>query len=250
MTLEEYYNKFHEENRLKSRHGQVEYEVALKYIHSVLRGGSSVLDAGAGTGVYSSALCKEGYDVTAVEITKCNFDKLRARHENIKAWQGDARSMPFLDSGSFDAVLLFGPLYHLHKTSDKVQVLNEAKRVCKNDGVILANYLMNEYAVITYCFRGGNIKNSKLTSDFHTVTSDGDLYSYIRIEDMDALNKECGLHSIKRVALDGAADYIRRELNALSKEDFRRFIEYQLAICERKELLGASSHVLDILVRQ
>lgn len=257
MTLEEYYCKFHEENRLKTRHGQVEYTVAMKYIsefcNRVINNNNSpkkslkVLDIGAGTGVYSSALCKMGYDVTAVELTRCNFDKLRNRHENIKAWQGDARDLHFLSDATFDITLVFGPLYHLHTISDKNQVLSEARRVTKPRGYIFCNYLMNEYAVITYCFKSGNLSNSNLTQDFHTVTDSKDLYSYVRISDIDSLNKNCALKSIKRVALDGPADYMRRELNSLCDSDFQKFIEYQMAICEYPELLGASSHLLDIL---
>ena len=48
-------------------------------------------------------------------------------------------------------------------------------------------------------------------------------------------------------APDGAADYIRRVLNAMDDETFEGFIKYQLSISSRKELLGASSHVVDIL---
>ncbi len=71
--LEEYYNKFNEEKRFDSRHGQVEYRVSMKYIHKYLdeaaagcakpdtaRGQIRILDIGAGTGRYSVALAKEG----------------------------------------------------------------------------------------------------------------------------------------------------------------------------------------------
>lgn len=34
--LEEYYNKFNEEKRLNSRHGQVEFRVSMKYIQKYL----------------------------------------------------------------------------------------------------------------------------------------------------------------------------------------------------------------------
>ena len=55
--LEEYYNKFNEEKRLNSRHGQVEFRVSMKYIHeyleSFLKDGRKkseikILDIGAG----------------------------------------------------------------------------------------------------------------------------------------------------------------------------------------------------------
>ena len=34
--LEKYYNKFNEDKRLNSRHGQVEYLTSMKYIHKYL----------------------------------------------------------------------------------------------------------------------------------------------------------------------------------------------------------------------
>ena len=36
--LEEFYNSFNEEERLLSRHGQVEYLTTMKYIHQYLAG--------------------------------------------------------------------------------------------------------------------------------------------------------------------------------------------------------------------
>ena len=82
--LEKYYNKFNEEKRLKSRHGQVEFITSMKYIHKYLpkreHGQVKILDVGAGTGRYSVALAEEGYDVTAVELVKgfrADLEKIR-----------------------------------------------------------------------------------------------------------------------------------------------------------------------------
>ena len=49
--LEQYYNKFNEEKRLSSRHGQVEYITTMKYIHKYLEDmpQAAILDIGAGT---------------------------------------------------------------------------------------------------------------------------------------------------------------------------------------------------------
>jgi SAM-dependent methyltransferase len=41
-------------------------------------------------------------------------------------------------SGSADAVVLFGPLYHLTDRNDRVQALREAHRVLRPGGVLLA----------------------------------------------------------------------------------------------------------------
>ena len=74
--LNNYYNKFNEDKRLTRRHGIVEYETAMKYIHKYLKkiDNPKICDIGAGTGKYSIALENEGYDVTAVFDTALEDD--------------------------------------------------------------------------------------------------------------------------------------------------------------------------------
>lgn len=210
-----------------------------------------ILDVGAGTGRYSLALCREGFDVTAVEPVKRNLEVLRGKHEKIKTWQGNALNLSFLEDNSFDITIMFGPMYHLCTEEERLCAFAEAKRVTKKGGFIFAAYIMNEYAVLKYCFGEDKIaeclENGSLTGDFHCVTKENDLYSYLRLGDIDSLNEKTGLKLIKRFSQDGASDYMRRELNAMSEETFSLFIKYHLATCEMPELLGASSHVVDIL---
>ena len=121
----------------------------------------------------------------------------------------------------------------------------------KSDGYLLVAYVMNEYSVLTYCFKEDHIKEclekGGLTPDFHGIFGEDDLYNYVRLEDIDSLNAKSALTRKKIVAADGAADYMRRELNAMSEETFAHFIDYHLATCERADLLGASSHLIDIV---
>jgi len=67
--LNSIYSNCDEDARLlKSRHGQLEYLTTMRYIHKLVPTGSKVMEVGAGTGRYSIALAKEGYDVTALEF--------------------------------------------------------------------------------------------------------------------------------------------------------------------------------------
>lgn len=271
--LEEYYNKFNEEKRFDSRHGQVEYRVSMKYIHMYLdeaearmasvdfSGSSSrvgaarsqvrLLDIGAGTGRYSVALAEEGYDVTAVELVKYNLGILKKKASSVKAMQGNAMNLKKLESDSFDVTLLFGPMYHLFGFEDKRKALHEAKRVTKPGGVILVAYCMNEYGVITYGFKERHVlecmEQGRLTENFKTISSPDNLYDYMRIEDIDALNEAEGLERIRIISPDGPANYIRTFLNQLSDDEFEAFVQYQMAVCERADLIGAGAHTTDIL---
>ena len=72
--LEQYYNKFNEDKRLLSRHGQVEFFVTLEYIKKFIDKKMKIADIGAGTGRYSETLSTFGCDVTAVELVKKMFE--------------------------------------------------------------------------------------------------------------------------------------------------------------------------------
>ena len=220
-------------------------------VPEALEGPLKIADIGAGTGRYSVELCHRGYDVTAVELVPHNLEILRAKHENIKTWQGDARDLHFLEDETFDITLLFGPLYHLHGDKEKLEALAEAKRITKKGGYILVAYVMNDYSVLQYCFKDHHWKEvcdkGGLTQDFHTVCDENELYDYVRLEDIDRLNAAAGLERVKIISADGPADYMRRELNEMSEEEFQAFCQYQLAIAERPDLVGAASHTVDIL---
>lgn len=284
-----YYNKFNEEKRLQSRHGQVEYHTTMHYIHRYLKvlecqredarkavcvedagviGGKDalsesvcsgnlqlsplrIIDIGAGTGRYSVALAAEGYDVTAVELVKYNLGILKQKSANVKAYQGNALKLKRFADNSFDLTLLFGPMYHLHSDADQIQALSEAKRVTRPGGIIMVAYVMNDYSVIKYGFMEDHIaervQSGELTEDFQIRHNENELYDYVRLEQIDALNEAVGLKRELIIAPDGPADYIRPVLNAMDEETFNLFLQYQLKNCERPELLGASSHTVDIL---
>lgn len=251
--IEKYYNKFNEDKRLLSRHGQVEFAVTMKYIEKCVAGRKNlnILDVGAGTGRYSIALHKQGHNVSALEYVKKNLSVLKQNAPYLDARQGTALNLKKYKDNSFDIVLLFGPMYHLFDEKDKLKALEEAKRVVKDGGYILVAYLMNEYAVITYAFKEGNLQKclqeKMLDENFRCNTTKKDLYSYVRLEDIDLLNQKAGLKREQIIGVDGATDYIRPFLNKMSEEDFQIFVKYQMSICERQDLIGASSHTVDIL---
>lgn len=251
-----YYNKFNEEKRLLSRHGQVEYRVSMKYIEKYIPKDRraediKILDIGAGTGRYSVALAEMGYDVTAVELVRYNLGILKQKSSRVKAMQGNAMKLSKLGDEQFDVTLLFGPMYHLFGFENKKKALEEAKRVTKPGGVILVAYCMNEYGVITYAFKERHIREcieeNRLTEDFKTLSEEKDLYDYMRIEEINELVEATDLHRELILSPDGPANYMRPFLNQLDEDEFEKFVEYQMATCERMDLIGAGAHTLDIL---
>lgn len=251
-NLIKYYNKFNENKRFNSRGGFVEFTISLKYIYKYLNefNNPKILDIGAGTGAYSIKLAEEGYDVTAVELIKHNLRYIE-KCKKVNAYQGNAVDLSRLKDNTFDLVLLFGPMYHLINDNDKIKALSEAKRVVKNNGIIMVAYIMSDYAVIMHGFKDNNIlsaiNNNMIDNNFHVISKDDDLYSYVRIEDIDNYNKKVELERVKIITPDGPTNYIRPIINKMDEDVFNKYIDYVMSISERKDIIGASAHVVDIL---
>ena len=87
---------------------------------------------------------------------------------------------------------------------------------------------------------------SALMSEGYQAQAD-ELYDYVRIDDINRLDERAGLKRVTIFSPDGASDYMRTRLNHMSDETFARFIEYQKCISERADLIGAGSHVVDVV---
>lgn len=250
-NIEKHYNKHPEDLRLLRRHGIVEFQTTMYHLHRYLKPDDFILDIGAGTGRYTSALMTEGFHIKAVELVRRNIDVFLKREPTADVVQGDARDMSFIPTATADVTLLLGPLYHLIGDDEKLKALNEAKRVTKPGGLIFVAYLMNEYSILSYCFDeeriGDLLARGMVSPDFHVQVQEGELYDYVRLEDINRLNEKAGLTREIIFSPDGAADYMRTRLNRMSEETFAHFLEYQKCISDRPELIGAGSHVVDVL---
>ena len=99
-----------------------------------------ILDVGGGPGRYSSWLAGRGYDVHLVDPVPLHVDQAEARAAagpTFAVELADARRLPGRD-GTYDAVLLMGPLYHLPDRRDRIQTLSEAHRVLREGGLVIA----------------------------------------------------------------------------------------------------------------
>ena len=254
--IEDYYSNYDEEGRLLSRHGQVEYRTTMKYIHEAAANVNAkrILEVGAGTGRYSVALAKEGFEVDAVELTEYNLEIMNSKingMDNIRTYQGNALDLSMFEDESFDITLVLGPMYHLYTKEDKLKALREAVRVTKKGGYILVAYCMNEPTVIQYVFGLNHLREvmdlNMLTADWHCISEPKDLFELVRTEDIAELDSALAAERVKLVATDGATNYKREYIDSMDDETFSKWMDYHFAICERQDLIGASHHTLDIL---
>jgi ubiquinone/menaquinone biosynthesis C-methylase UbiE len=140
-NIEVFYNKASEETRLEKGMGIFEFERIKSLIEKYIPSSSStIIDIGGGTGKYSEWLAKKGHQVHLVEPVPKHIEIAKNRANKLKnkfsVHMGESQSLGF-QSNFADLIILHGPLYHLQKKEDRELAIKEAKRVLKNDGIIL-----------------------------------------------------------------------------------------------------------------
>ena len=103
---------------------------------------ATIFDIGGAAGVYAFPLAKQGYEVHLIDPVEIHLHQAKdyalSSGVTLKSIsQGDARR-PDVPSGTADAILLLGPLYHLVEHSDRLEALREAHRLLKPGGVLFA----------------------------------------------------------------------------------------------------------------
>lgn len=254
--LIEFYNTYDEDSRLRSRHGSVEFLTTMHYVEQYLTPKARILEIGAGTGRYSHALARQGYPVDAVELVEHNievFQRNTQAGEPVTISQGNALDLSAIPDNCYDITLLLGPLYHLYTPEDKQQAIREALRVTKPGGILFAAYVISDGCLLDEGFRRGNIDVAEYIrtglldgETFAAKSEPKDLFELVRKEDIDALMSGFPVKRLHYVASDGCARLLREAIDAMDDETFRLYLKYHFVTCEREDLVGVTSHALDI----
>jgi len=248
--IKKYYNKFNEDKRLNTRHGMIEFNTSIKYILKYAKkfNNPSILDIGCGTGKYSLYLKNLGYDVTCIDLVKHNLRVIESKNKGIKTYLGSATKLDFLANKKYDIILLFGPLYHLYK-DEKIKAIKEAMKHLNKDGYLMNVYCLNDYAILKHGFINKNILKDKNLYDnsYHIIDNSNNLYTFDTLDSIDKINKECHLKRECILSQEGITEYIRKEINSMSEEEFNLYLDFHLKRCENIEYLGIGRHILDIV---
>lgn len=145
-----YYSVFNEWDRLDTPQGKLEFNLTMRIITSHIPAcgpQTEILDLGGGPGRYTIELAKLGYNLhladlsdTLLEVAKSKIDEYGI--STVKSvTQVNAVDLSCYADASFDAVLLFGPLYHLTKTVERISCIKEVSRVLKPGGMVFASFI-------------------------------------------------------------------------------------------------------------
>lgn len=192
----------------------------------------------------------------AVELIGHNIDVFQNNTqpgENISITQGNALDLSAFSDNTYDITLLLGPLYHLYTKEDKRQALREAVRVTRPGGVIFTAYVISDGCLLDEGFLRRNINVAEYVKTglldretFAAKSEPKDLFELVRKEDVDELMRDFPTTRLHYVASDGCALLLRDAIDAMDDDAFALYLNYHFATCERADLLGVTSHALDV----
>lgn len=265
-NIEIFYNKASEETRLDKGMGIFEFERIKTLIEKYIPSSSSkIIDIGGGTGKYSEWLAKKGHQVHLIEPIPKHIKLAQSRANKSKnkfsVQLGESRKLGFKNDFA-DLIILHGPLYHLQNKEDRDLTIREAKRVLKNDGIILAFAINYTASTLVGLLNGLIHKNSffemckeELTSGIHNPPDDfpwllAEAY-YHKPEQLknEFINQE--LTHINTYAVEGMAwldkEYFANMLNNKKKKTLLELIK----ITENDSyLLPFSPHMMIAVKKQ
>lgn len=260
--IKEYYKNFNEDNRLTSDNsGKLEYEITMKNLKKYLPETGIILDLGGATGVYTFPLAQLGYKMYLADLSpnliKQAQEKAKNSNNVISCDVVNAIDLSIYKDEQFDAVLLFGPLYHLLDETEREKCIKEVNRVLKKDGKVFASfipYLSGSIAIVDRFFRHPeqvNIENLRETFNsgmFNNLDKNGFQEGYYPTsKEIEELFKKNNFEKIKTFSIRGFGYEKEDKLYEIQdREMFEEIINLIQSTSEYQEIIETCGHAMFI----
>jgi SAM-dependent methyltransferase len=257
-----YYETGQEAERLEAPFSRWEKARTLDLLDRFLpRAPARILDVGGAAGAYAFPLAEKGYLVDLFDPVPLHIEQARERAavEQCKprTFQlADARAIPCED-GAADAVLFFGPLYHLTNLDDRLQAIREAHRVLRAGGVLMAAAISRFASALDGIARGlirdprfVRMVHQDLTTGQHRNETDKpEYFTTAFFHHPDELKMELiqgGFPNPELRAIEGPLWTVQESDSAEERELFMATVR---AIENQTTLIGASAHMMGIATK-
>jgi S-adenosylmethionine-dependent methyltransferase len=259
-NVEHYYdeNAQLEWDRLESKH-QAEFEVTFRALTEFLPPAPArLIDIGGGPGRYAITLAERGYRVTLVDLSRGNLGlaKQKTAEAGIKLddfIHANALDLSAFPEAGFEAGLLLGPLYHLHKLEERRNALEQACRLLKPGGLVFAAVItrfasFRDAATNGYTYVEDNPAYSEklLATGIHD-SGDGFTDAYFATpEEVIPLGEDAGFTTLKLMGCEGLLAGREEHVNSLTGSAKQVWLDFNYRFAQEPSLLGASDHLLYI----
>jgi SAM-dependent methyltransferase len=221
--------------------------------------GGRVLDVGGGPGTHAAHLAARGAAVTLIDPVPRHVAQATARAvapggAPFAVCLGDATRLP-APSGSVDAVVLMGPLYHLAERADRLVALAEAQRVLRPGGIVVAEVIGRYGWALDATVKGltgsaevwADVERSVATglSQDPDAVPPGSFWAYFhRAGELEEELAEAGFGDVRLLAVEGFA-WLLGDLEQRMAEPEPILAAVRLTESE-PSMLGCSAHVMGI----
>ncbi len=257
------YNAGIEVGRLHRGLGLIEFARTKEILLEELPPAPAVIyDIGGAYGEYAFFLAEHGYEVHLFDLAEEHI-RLAKANENAAILAdtvvADARRIPREDA-SADAILLFGPLYHIVEREERARCLAECRRLLKPGGKLFtANITCFSTALkYTECYDWRPVLDdedayraieSTVRTGHYTGNEIGRVYFH-RPEELRAEVAAAGFMDVDLRGVIGPAWIIRGLDESWRAPVKREAIMRIVRLLEREEsLMGFSTHFLSISMR-
>lgn len=256
------YNAGVETGRLHRDLGLIEFERTKEILLEELPKPPAVIyDIGGAYGEYSYWLAELGYEVHLFDLAQEHIRLARELAAGRAAaladlCVADARSIPRCDATA-DAILLFGPLYHIVEAEERRRCLDECRRLLKPGGKLFtANITCFSTALkYTECYDRRPVLDDEeayrmIESTVRTGLHRGNEIGLVYFLRPDELRQEVAAAGFVDVDLRGVIGpcWIIRNLDEIWPDSGKREAIMRIVrLLEREEsLMGFSTHFLSI----
>jgi len=251
QLIRDWYSDKREENRAtRSRADGIEFYFTKKVLEKYINKQISVIEIGCGTGYYGMFLtdkCKEytGVDISPENIEIFNEKIKRLNIKNINTMIGDAANLKNIKNSEYDVVLVLGPMYHL-PPEERDLVFIEAKRICKDNGIIIFAYI-NKLGVFLYgALSFPDIYPNEKAFECTLINETDDMrpmeFFYTTPEKMAECAGKNGLTVLKNTGIDFIFNC--NQINSMDEEKYECWLKYLEYLCESESCTGLSNHTL------
>jgi cyclopropane fatty-acyl-phospholipid synthase-like methyltransferase len=231
--IRSYYSRFGEWERLDAPEGAVEFRRACSLLDAHLPPGSRVLDLGGGPGRYAIKLAMDGHHVVLADMSATLLEAARQRIAQLGPLNGvveaidevNAIDLSRYSESVFDAVVAFGPFYHLVSGEERLTAASEVWRVLRAKGLAFVAFIPRLSGVAGLLERAamspeqvpeGTLTTTATTGVFRNASTSGFQEGYYpTLGEMQALFAGAGFEIVDAVSLRSIASRLEAKMARL-----------------------------------
>ena len=248
-----YYDRDEEENRFLPLFKQIEMINTRRLLSLFIPEGARVLDCAAGTGIYVDCLLQKKAVLSLSDLSHKHAELLERKYGSVaNVFHDNALDLSRYKDGSFDAVLCFGPAYHLDR-EDCEACLRECLRVLNSDGILMVAYINRHFIGLDLMFSeayptGFDEALSVMKNGYAAEKSGffGCAFFYSP-EEIETIAANAGAAVVDHRTTDADIPFFFSKMREFSEEKIFQLADYVEREGSRRTMLGCSKHNMVIL---